>query len=727
MSFSLLADSGSSPAFSAVELDAAIATFHRWEEKRFDSKLSWAKRMTFAAPSGDEVEIPWWQITHQAADEFTGEVKKVVDGAVGLLKDGVEKASLIAFLEVGDVTSAVALFDWDLFKDQLEDGFKENFANIALRAGADTAAQLGKGLDYDEFERASFFERGARIAAKRIAGQTRKALFRVMRRLVVNGISAFRTANYATEVAGLAVPAANAATNYVLGREEEGAGYRETMAKLKERVDKALEERADTISRTEALNVAQVAQEDAIRQHTDVGAIKNVVKVWVTIPDNARCPICTALNKQRRAQDDLFEDPDTGLVYSGPPAHQRCRCGLRYLQARRSEAVGVFVVDIRTPEGEIVAREAELASVQTFTYEIPLQFHLSGKHDQKAHGRKGARVGSAIAKEAGTPCPPPCLDIDPFQDVDGDGITDHSRLGVVPNGVPDEIPNIPNLTAEERAAEQRFSDAYEKDPGAMASAYREQVLKHSENGNTFNTDDAKMLSGDYNNGDPEAKAFYNVAVHGTANAVAKRAFVDHLEENKGLPDDEKIIVVTSGGVAAGKGFSVAQSPEISARSKGATAVWDAAGEQNATENQWVLEEAKKRGYKVTYVYVHADPNTSWAGTPERGGAVTRAQKKGRMVNEKMFAESYELGAKNFEAFANRNRNDPDVEIAYFDNATGGKPKKVPKMPSAALTFKANDIEKKARTYIDKEFEGGSIPEWVYRGGTNSRYIWPSAQ
>jgi hypothetical protein len=281
---------------------------------------------------------------------------------------------------------------------------------------------------------------------------------------------------------------------------------------------------------------------------------------------------------------------------------------------------------------------------------------------------------------------------------------------------------VPNLTPEERAAETRFSEAYEKDPDAMSRAYREQVKAHSDNGNTFNTDDAKMLSGDYNNGDLESRAIYNVACHQTANAIAKKAFVDHLEENKNLPDSEKIIVVTSGGVAAGKGFSVAQSPEVSAASKKAVAVWDAAGEQYATENEWVLKEARARGYKTVYAYVHADPEQTWTN-PKRG-VVERAKKKGRMVNERLFAESYELSAKNFKGFADKYGKDADVSIAYFDNATGGMPKQVPTMPKKALSVRARTTVERSAGFIDQAFEGGGVPPWVYRGGTNSRRIWP---
>ncbi|HUW55587.1 MAG TPA: Hint domain-containing homing endonuclease, partial [Planctomycetota bacterium] len=111
---------------------------------------------------------------------------------------------------------------------------------------------------------------------------------------------------------------------------------------------------------------------------------------------------------------------------------------------------------------------------------------------------------------------------------------------------------------------------------------------------------------------------------------------------------------------SGKGFSLKVlskngMPEFDTTRYGA--VWDSAGDQNATENPWLLAEAKKRGIKVTYAYVSADPEVSWAD--EKRGVVARASgtNDGRMVDATVFADSYVIGARNHAAFSKRHARD----------------------------------------------------------------------
>lgn len=346
--------------------------------------------------------------------------------------------------------------------------------------------------------------------------------------------------------------------------------------------------------------------------------------------------------------------------------------------------------------------------------------------------------------------PPPCegceytpdpTDVDPETKV-----AKAARVGVPAMEVPPppkEIPRLPNLTEKERAAETRFAEAYLADPDGMADEYqklKEEVVGKDDKGvpqyrvgdhpKIFNTDDAKALSPDYNppGADPEtvkdARGTYNAAVHQTANALAKRAFVRYLDKVAQLPAGQKRVLVTSGGVAAGKGYALKQGgPETEGLLEEAGAVWDAAGEQNATENPWVLAECRKRGIPVVFAFVHADPEQVWAD-PKRG-VVERAGKIGRMVDAVPFSESYGLGAKNFKAFMDEHIDDPDVAFYIVDNATGGQPRAVPEMPPAALEVDAAALYAKAAKIMEER--KARLPGYVYRGGTIGQRIWGKPQ
>lgn len=259
-----------------------------------------------------------------------------------------------------------------------------------------------------------------------------------------------------------------------------------------------------------------------------------------------------------------------------------------------------------------------------------------------------------------------------------------------------------------------------------------KVYKVGDAPNIFSTDDAKFLSPDYNlkKGSKEeklaAKGEYNLATHQVANALAKRAFLDHLDKNfADLPEEKRFVLVTSGGVAAGKGFALQQSEKTKTLTDIAGAVWDAAGEQNAAENPWVLEECRKRGIPVKFAFVHADPAETWEN-PERG-VVERANSKGRMVDARVFSDSYAYGAKNFKKFMDQNIEAPDVEFYLFDNARkkpDGKsdlPAETPSMPEKAMRVNAEALYRRASKVIEQK--KGTIKPAVYRGGTIGQRVY----
>ena len=234
---------------------------------------------------------------------------------------------------------------------------------------------------------------------------------------------------------------------------------------------------------------------------------------------------------------------------------------------------------------------------------------------------------------------------------------------------------------------------------------------------TFGTDDAKCLTDAWSHPDPDTRAnnraTLNVALHQTANAIAKRAFVQHLDTlSKG---DE--ILVTVGGCGAGKGFALKNNPDALAMKSKAAAVWDSAGDQNATENPWILKEAEERGLKVNYVFVHADPKVQWAD-PDRG-VVKRAAdpKDGRMVDAMVFADSYAIGAKNHNAFHQANKDNPSASFVFLDNT--GKPKQIPGVPKEALELDSASLAEFAQSKVKES----SAPERVKSGALVGTRIW----
>jgi len=304
---------------------------------------------------------------------------------------------------------------------------------------------------------------------------------------------------------------------------------------------------------------------------------------------------------------------------------------------------------------------------------------------------------------------------------DSAGVTKAARVGVPAEHVPPPPPigKLPNLTEHEREVESKFAEAYEADPDGVADKFRELVKASAKPGEplTFGTDDAKALTDVWSHPDQDQRAEYraslNTPLHQTANAIAKRAFVRELDN---LQEGDEILV-TVGGCGAGKGYALKNVPEALAMKQGSKIIWDSAGDQNATENPWIQKEAEARGLKVNYVYVHADPYKAWAD-PERG-AIQRAKdpKDGRMVDAKVFADSYALGIKNHAAFYEANKDNPSAKFAFLDNRT--KPSLMDMIPDEGLQLDRHELSK----FAVKAVEQAQAPDRVVRGALIGQRIW----
>ena len=311
------------------------------------------------------------------------------------------------------------------------------------------------------------------------------------------------------------------------------------------------------------------------------------------------------------------------------------------------------------------------------------------------------------------------------------GMTKASRVGLPGDMVPpppQTIPRLPGLSEKERDAEESFASMFEKNPDGVARQYYNDLMagKMTEDPGVFSTDDAKNLSDAYNPGDGDltAKGIYNVATHQTANAIAKRAFLQHLDKLEDLPDGDpkKRVLVTSGGVASGKGFALKKVVGKLKDDVGGT--WDAAGEQNATENPWIMDECAKRGITPIFAYIDANPHETWEN-PDRG-VIERAGKEGRMVDSQLHADSYVMGAKNFDAFKKHaeSRRDLSVKpIFHVISNHGGVDdiSEVDSVPEGNMKLDPKALNERSSKVLDERKD--KYPPHVFHGGAVNRRVW----
>lgn len=215
------------------------------------------------------------------------------------------------------------------------------------------------------------------------------------------------------------------------------------------------------------------------------------------------------------------------------------------------------------------------------------------------------------------------------------------------------IPRFDRLTATERKHESAFAAMVEKDPRAVVDLAFTRAQDPRTGSFVFEVDATKKLYDPYGVGRAPAsaseaavRATANHALHPTATAVTRAAFLSRLDELSKLPTDDprRSVLVTNGGCAAGKGSLTTLVRQLNNDTFSYGAVWDAAGEQEATENAWVLEAARARELSVTFGFVQNDPLGRYEDV------LGRFDGTGRVVDPVTFARSYSRGTENLKAF-----------------------------------------------------------------------------
>ncbi len=124
--------------------------------------------------------------------------------------------------------------------------------------------------------------------------------------------------------------------------------------------------RAQNIARTELAFAYNAGTYGATKDAQAQGYIGDCVKVWLTAYDERVCPICSAMDDEKRNMDEMFSN---GKLL--PPGHPSCRCAVAY-----EEIPGTKTVIPTSPE------LTDLENDDTITTPNPWGFQtISGDHD----------------------------------------------------------------------------------------------------------------------------------------------------------------------------------------------------------------------------------------------------------------------------------------------------------------------------------------------------------
>ena len=162
--------------------------------------------------------------------------------------------------------------------------------------------------------------------AKYLTAQTRSDLQTIIGDSFVQGITPDRVINEIKQLIGLPPVWANAVSKYRQNLTDAGhpAGRVQSMTDTYR--NKLLRSRAETIARTEIQEASMWGKHNAWKQAEADGWLPpGLNRIWITAPDEVRCPSCARLSLQVAPVNGYFIDPETNERVERPPRHPNCR------------------------------------------------------------------------------------------------------------------------------------------------------------------------------------------------------------------------------------------------------------------------------------------------------------------------------------------------------------------------------------------------------------------
>jgi hypothetical protein len=275
-----------------------------------------------------------------------------------------------------------------------------------------------------------------------------------------------------------------------------------------------------------------------------------------------------------------------------------------------------------------------------------------------------------------------------------------------------------NLSAAERAVEERFAAYLEKQTDEAIALY---VKKY---GKEINTDNARELSTDYAPGGPDAedpatrlaRTKWSAAVQEPSSALTKEIYRRALQKNpaQGL---RKQVIFTAGGAGVGKTTSIQQISGLANAVDAAEIIYDTTL-SNLKSSMDRVEQAVAAGRMVSIIFVYRDPIDSFVN-----GVLPRAERMGRTLPLEVFLDTHIGAAEVLEKISQAYKGNDKVAIAVIDNSRGrgnAGASDIGFVKIAAGKYRREELKAKLSAALDEAHEKGKkrekdgISETVYQ-------------
>lgn len=162
-------------------------------------------------------------------------------------------------------------------------------------------------------------EKMAAQMIKDITDETEANIRSLIATAIREGIPPADAADAIIPLIGLTSAQGQAVLKYRGELEKSGLALDKVDSEVNKYADELLNDRGETIARTEILDALNTGQDEAWQQAQDEGLLSKDATKEVILTDDA-CPECVAIQEEGPVPvgDDFSED--------GPPFHPRCRC-----------------------------------------------------------------------------------------------------------------------------------------------------------------------------------------------------------------------------------------------------------------------------------------------------------------------------------------------------------------------------------------------------------------
>lgn len=218
---------------------------------------------------------------------------------------------------------------------------------------------------------------------------TKESLRQTIEDLISGDISEAEAVRRIKMEVGLLPKHAKAVSNYRKTLISSGTPRGKANQLAEQYAKRLLKYRADMIARTEVARATGIGQTQFWRQMRDQGALPTQAnRVWITALDERACDFCRSMNGQVATIDGGWDTPNGYMEYP-QASHPHCRCSSGITMSRTTKT----------------GRMGAIAKLEELEFDQWISKHLSGKHDQKNHGRGGSMAEMSVSSDKGASKP----------------------------------------------------------------------------------------------------------------------------------------------------------------------------------------------------------------------------------------------------------------------------------------------------------------------------------